>query len=160
MNLLPRIPGLGPVDEDGLSPEERAAEAKKQRIEFHRLYGRNGPVKFYNQSAGQVRRQRERALARKTSKARRKQIKTYLNEQRRAAVLRGQLQTLGILPYSATPTSVSAEQQDRALRWVVKHFIKPEEYHQSDLEHLACQRALNLWQRLTGQPETRLKAAE
>lgn len=155
MNIFSMLPGIS--EGDTTDPDE----AKRARIDFHRLHVRNGPVKFSNKSTGQVRREGKRALARKTSKARREQIKAYLDGQRRAAVLRGQLQILGVLP-TVAPVTVSAEQRDRALYRVVAHFIKPEEMGSKDLdiEHLACQRALNLWQRLTGQPETRLEVVE
>lgn len=81
-----------------LSPDEVASQAKAARVKFHRDNVRNGPVRFGNSRSER----RQAAIDRKSmnSKRRRNRVRSLLGEQRELAVLRGQLQAVGSLPYA------------------------------------------------------------
>lgn len=77
---------------------EREAEAKRERIEFHRARVRNGPVQF---ARGTHPARRKRIDARSHQrKARNHRVRTFLHNQMELAVLRGHLQAVGALPYA------------------------------------------------------------
>ena len=77
---------------------EREAQAKRERIEFHRARVRNGPAQF---ARGMHPARRKRIDARSHQrKARDRRVRTFLHNQMGLAVLRGQLQAVGALPYA------------------------------------------------------------
>ncbi len=119
MDILSKIPSLSKSPEEAAEIDE--AQAKRDRIKFHRDNVRNGPAKFRHVTAGQERRARTRALARQTKKARRAQIRNHHETQRLAATVRGQLLLAGVLPYadSRTPEPVA---QVKAVVWIVQRF--------------------------------------
>lgn len=104
---------------------EREAEAKKERIAFHRTHVRNGPVKFGHTTNGDAKRERRRSLARQTRKAARSQRRAFIATLREHALLRGQLQAVGVIAYS-TDFQPSADARFRAARWIVSNY-GPEE---------------------------------
>lgn len=89
----------GKADEVELSDEEKAAQDKADRIDFHRKNVRNGPVSFKTITAGQERRTRERAVRKIERKNFRAEVRNYFERQRVAAVLRGHLQAVGLIAY-------------------------------------------------------------
>lgn len=154
------IPSLhADAEEAELTPEEQAAEAKKQRIAFHRAHVRNGPAKFAHQSSGQVRRESKRALARGTRKARRAQIRDYFARERKAAVLGAHLRAVGVLDYSGSGKVVH-DQAVRSLVWLVERFADGEDGQVLTLDSrtvsAALTNALNTWQKLVGMPPSPL----
>lgn len=85
---------LFPKDADPaveMTADELRAAAKAERIEFHRTSVRNGPVNFKTRTAGQERRAAQRALDRKSKKARKAQVKAYFRDQRINAMVRAGL---------------------------------------------------------------------
>lgn len=120
-NLLSSLPFLN----NDQSEEIDEAQAKRDRIAFHRDHVRNGPTKFKTVSNGQVRRAKTRELNGRAKKARRHQVRTYFANLREHAVLRGQLQAVGVLPYhESTPDSakVGLDGAVRATRAIVQRF--------------------------------------
>lgn len=82
-----------------MSAEDIRAQAKAERIEFHRTKVRNGPVKFSFLTNGQVRRAQRRELDRHQRKAWRAEKASYFERQRTAAILRAHLQVVGLIPF-------------------------------------------------------------
>lgn len=78
MNIFSNLPSTDPEVEAELEARDR-----QDLIRFHREKVRNGPVKFKEQTTGQARRERQRALDRQTKKARRLQVKAYFEAQRK-----------------------------------------------------------------------------
>lgn len=79
MDILKNLPSLTDPEVE----RELDGREKQDRMQFHRDRIRNGPVKFKEQTTGQARRERQRALDRQTKKARRLQIKAYFEAQRK-----------------------------------------------------------------------------
>lgn len=101
--------------------QEILANERAERIRFHREKVRNGPVNYGFTTAGQQRRALARAKKshdRKTNKAYRRSFITNL---RAVAVLRGQLQTIGALPF-ITEHKPTTQQRLRAGSWLVQRF--------------------------------------
>lgn len=99
MNPLNRLLNFrkdAPVTDDDAPTEE---ELKAQRIKFHREEVRNGPVKWKFATGGQQRRAAVRAETSRVRKLNRRNRRAWLNGQADKAVLRGQLQAVGALPY-------------------------------------------------------------
>lgn len=102
MNILSKLmPFLNKPEEseDSLTPEEIAAQEKRERIAFHREKVRNGPVSFKYQTAGQQRRAVERAKQREAKKGYRREVKNYFDRRQVAAILRPHLQAVGLIPF-------------------------------------------------------------
>lgn len=161
MNILSKLPGL---HDDTTAPEEiDEAQAKKDRIAFHRDHVRNGPANFKTISSGQQRRAKERALKTHTRKARRRQIRTYLAEQREAATILGHLQAVGAVSYASVDFGLSQRAVVRSMAWIIQNFVEAEEGSTVEVTRevivQSLTSALNRWQRLTGQPVSPLSPA-
>lgn len=118
------LPSLNEAEDRDLTEEEIAeaeAQAKKDRIKFHRTHVRNGPAKFTHVTNGQVKRQRRRDLARQTRKAAQAQRRAFRATLQEHALLRGQLQAIGVIAYE-TGFTPSDEARFRAARWIVTHY--------------------------------------
>ena len=110
------------VDDDGeLSSDEQAAQDKAERIKFHRERVRNGPVKFTQLTNGQIRRAEARATRREIQRNFRRDVRNHLETARVAAVLRGQLQIVGLIPF-LDGREAPLEQQVRSTIWIVKNY--------------------------------------
>lgn len=121
LDILSKLPFLNQDEsDDDLSDEEREAQAKKDRIKFHRESVRNGPVKFKSVTSGMIRRAQARDLARRTKKVRRTQVQNYVATQRFGASVRGHLQHAGILPF--INREVDPQQQVISAAWLVQRF--------------------------------------
>lgn len=125
MNIFSHLPIFGQkatADEaPELTEEEREAQAKAERIEFHRTQVRNGPVSFRYLSSGQQRRARERAERSAIRKNFKREVKGYFERQRVAAILRPHLQTLGLIP-TATGRVFSEHEQIASTGWIVQRY--------------------------------------
>lgn len=102
LNIFSKLPFLGTDAADEIvemTTEEAKAQAKAERIEFHRNKVRNGPVNWKSMTNGQVRRAQKREMDRQTKKAWRAEKRSYFERQRVAAYLRGHLQTVGLIPF-------------------------------------------------------------
>lgn len=167
MNIISNLPfmkGVGKEHAEG--PELGEVESKKERIEFHRRSVRNGPVSFKTPTSGQVKRFKERALARETKTARRRQLRKYHAEQREAMAIRGNLQAAGVISYSSHDFGVKSEAIVRAFTWIVENFVDPKHIDKDgnvELTHevvaQALTSALNRYQALVGLPVTPLSPA-
>lgn len=159
-NLLSKLPLLKDQDARDLDDDEEA-EAKRERIQFHRDHVRNGPVKFNPPTSGQLRRERQRAVARSTKKARRKQVRDYFDGLRESSRLRAKLQSAGVIPFALPETEVSDRARQDAIVWIVERFAQGEGGQQIEVTETvvrdALQLALNRWQKLNGLPETELE---
>lgn len=121
MNILSRLPLIGKTESDEIE-EISEEQARLNRIAFHRERVRNGPVKFSPPTSGQIRREAQRALARKTKKAHRNQVQIHFATQAQASTLRGQLQAAGVLAYNTEGFVATPQQALSAIVWIVKHF--------------------------------------
>lgn len=164
MNILSKLPFVkGTTDDEVAEIDE--AQARKDRIAFHRDHVRNGPAKFKGQTTGQVRREKKRELARETRRARRVQIRKYHAEQREAAILRGHLQHAGIVSYSGIEFEVGPRAVVNSIAYLVARFAPAPVDGSGQIEVTrkvvidALTEALNRFQTLTGQPTTRLSPA-
>lgn len=122
--MFDSLPSLVQDDAEDLTDEEVAeleAEAKKDRIAFHRTSVRNGPVKFGHPTSGQLRRQRHRDLARQTKRGVRGQRKQFFANRREHAVLRGVLQAVGVVEYETTVV-ISDAVRFRSATWILNNF--------------------------------------
>lgn len=133
MNLLSSLSGfrdrIAPVDEpkayDQLSPEEREefdAEQKSKRIQFHRDHVRNGPRNFGHVTNGQQRRFGARQKASANRKMNRRNRSSFKDKQVTAAVLRGQLQSVGALAYETEGFEPTTAARAAAAVWIVHRF--------------------------------------
>lgn len=117
-----------PFKTQSVEEEDAEAQAKRDRIDFHRKNVRNGPVKFKSPSSGQLRRAHDRSIQRNIQKTREAQVRRFFGDQRLAAVARGKLHTVGIgfADASGRPYLVGIEhrtkQQVDAARWLIEHF--------------------------------------
>ena len=163
-DILSKLPGLKSDDGDAevvLSDEDLRAE----RIAFHRDRVRNGPVKFSAPTSGQIRRAQVRELARKTKKARRRQVKGHFGAVREIATLRGHLQAVGIILY---PGHHKPGQGDviASMTWIIQRFADSKRADETggvivteDVVRESLQAALNRYQHLTRQEQTSLSPA-
>ena len=145
------LPSLNEDTKADLTEEELDAldaQAKKDRIAFHRDHVRNGPAKFRHTTAGDAKRERRRALARQTKKARKAQRRDFIATVQEHALLRGQLQAVGVIAYETdhVPTD---DARFAAARWIVQHFGKPEDQGDSLLRN-AVQGAFDRFSDLSG----------
>lgn len=152
MNLFEKLSNVIKGKDDTVAAE---AEAKAERIKFHRERVRNGPTKFRTVTNGQVRRARDRAIAAEMRRTHRKQVRAYFDTQKEASVLRGHLQALGALSYSDTLRPIDPVKADRSARWVIQRFAKANDEGQIEVTRQvvldAITAAFNRWQVLTGQ---------
>lgn len=165
MNILDKLPFLSTTTEEEVT-EIDEAQAKKDRIAFHRSHVKNGPASFKTLTSGQVRRAEKRMLAGSTKRARRAQIRQFHADQREAATLRGHLQAASVISY-ADPTRVASSQAALAsIVWIIQRFA--EEQYADETGRIevtmevitgALTGALNRWQRLVGDPVTPLSPA-
>ena len=143
------LPSLGEIE--SADPEVDEAQAKKDRIAFHRERVRNGPVSFKQVTNGQIRRARLRELQGRTLKARRAQVRDFLSRSREVANLRGHLQAIGVLEY-VTDYQPSEEARFRSARALVGRFGDMSLAEDGDaLLRDAIQKAYDRYATLTGQ---------
>lgn len=163
MDILSKLPLAKQDSVDDVEPEMTEEEMKKERIAFHRRSVRNGPTKFSTTTAGQIRRMKVRALARDTKKARKRQVRAYLKDQREGATVRAHLQAAGVLPYFSDEHRASPEQIVKSLSWIISRFAEAEDGAEIEVTHDvvvgALQAALNRWQAIVGYPATPLSPA-
>ena len=100
------------------TPEELAAERKKQNREFHWAKVRNGPVSW---TAGRSER-RQKAIDQRGQqrKGRNRRVRRYQDEQHAIAMLRGQLQAVGAVPYADPDFRPSAALVTNAVQSIVR----------------------------------------
>lgn len=137
MNLFSRLSFVKGNDEYVVDP------AKEARIKFHRTHVRNGPAKLKASSRGQEKRERVRALARDTRRARRIQAQNFLETRRLAHITRGQLQQAGVLPWYMSTTPIDPVKQVKSVVWLVQRFGIEEEDGSSSLKRNDVLAALN-----------------
>lgn len=123
MNIFSKLPFLGKVDdtETELTPEEQEAQAKAERIEFHRTQVRNGPVSFRSISAGQQRRAQQRAEKSAIRKNFKREVKQYHDRQHVAMILRPHLQALSLVP-TATGRVFTEHEEYVSTGWIVQRY--------------------------------------
>lgn len=119
MNIFGKLPFLKSHDDEA-TDAELAAEAKRERIEYHRLHVRNGPQRVRTISAGQQRRADVRSRKAQARKARDKQVKGYFQTQQTAATVRGHLQAAGVIAYA--DLEVDPFQQVVSTAWLIQRF--------------------------------------
>lgn len=147
MNLLWKLPSVGLAPEP--SEEVDEAQAKRDRIKFHRDHVRNGPVKFRKTTDGQIRRAQKRALKRSTQRARKAQVRGYFATQKLAASTRGQLQAAGLIPY-VTSRQINPLAATKATVWLVQRFgTEDTSFAYGDVVQ-ALQRALKFYGQFAG----------
>lgn len=116
--------------------------------------------KSVNMSSGQIRRAKHRALDRKTRSARRKQVSGHHKTQREAAIVRGQLQAAGVLPYSEESARATPEQALKSVTWLVERFGDADEDGRIEVTRPVVMAALisakAYWENAIGLPESRL----
>lgn len=118
------LPSLNDTEERDLTEEEIAdleAQVKADRIKFHRTHVGNGPAKFRHTTAGDEKRERRTALARQTKKAQRAQRRNFIATRDEHALLRGQLQAVGVIEYE-TDFVPSEDARSAAAKWIVQHY--------------------------------------
>lgn len=149
------------------APEEETPEAiekreKAERVKFHRDHVRNGPRSFGTVTSGQFRRRLGREQKARLKKARRDQVRTYFETQRKIAVIRGHLQSAGVLESGLggypdiAGNEFVANRAAHSYHWLVDNFWEWEdgEGHTG----AALLRALNTYQELVGIEKTGLPA--
>lgn len=163
-NILSKLPGLKAESEE-VEVVLTEEDLKAERIKFHRLSVRNGPVKMSGPTSGQIRRERVRALARQTKRARRNQISSHFAALREIAVLRAHLQSAGILAYSTDYRPAGGDVL-AAITWIIARFaddkVADEQGRVTITEAVvreSLQAALNRYQHLTRQEQTPLSPA-
>lgn len=159
MDILSKLPGLKSETE---SVEIDEAQAKRDRIAYHRDHVRNGPVKHRSITSGQERRARKRRLEKQTRKARKAQVRLFFAQQQEAATLRGHLQAAGVQAYVGEHVA-PGEKALASIVWIVRHFAEVEDGTTVEVTHdvvvQSLTSALNRWQRLVGMPVTPLSPA-
>jgi hypothetical protein len=164
VNILDKLPFLSSTTEEEAA-EFDEAQAKKDRIEFHRRSVRNGPVSYRTPTNGQIKRERKRALARETKKARRRQVRQHLANQREAATIAAHLRGAGILAYSQESFTTDPQRARRSIIWIVARFAEAPQDGTGRVEvteavvRQSLTAALNRWQSLVGLRETPLSPA-
>lgn len=164
MDILSKLPFLKSDATEEEVAEYDEAQARLDRIAFHRDHVRNGPANFKQPTNGQVKRAKKRALARDTKKARRQAIRKYHADQREGATLRAHLQGAGVLPYfgEQAPTPRQAVQ---SVSWLVSRFAPAPADGSGRIEVTrsvvmeSLQAGLNRWQQIVGHPATKLSPA-
>jgi hypothetical protein len=164
VDILSRIPFLNSKTEpdDDRTDEAIEAEAKAERIRFHREKVRNGPTNFKFLTNGQIKRAERRELAGRTRKARRAQVKNYFDTQRLAASVRGHLQSAGVLPY-AVEREIDRQQQVVSAAWLVTRFgVDIEDTDEVSFAYndvlIALGAALKFYGQAVGLPDLRVPA--
>lgn len=143
-------------------PEIDEAQAKADRIKFHREHVRNGPTSFKSTTNGQIRRAKARDIQRGMKKTRRRQVQTYLAAEREAAVLRAHLQHIGLVPFGSDhrphPQMVLA-----SATWIIRHFAEDQSGTGKvevtpELVNEAVRSAYARWGDIIGVPSLRVPA--
>lgn len=157
INILDKLPGLETVPTTEV--EEDPAQAKKDRIAFHRTSVRNGPANFKTVTTGQRRRAMVRATQSMQRKGYRSQVKAYFAAQREAASLRHRLQAVGLLPYRAE-VNLPQYRVFRASVDLIQAFAEAQPGEQVEVTEAvvrqAFETALNRYLKLVGQQPTTL----
>lgn len=163
MNILDKLPFLNSDPKTEADQAALEAEAKAERIKFHRTQVRNGPVKFKAPTTGQIKRAQRRALAAEGRKGRRRQVRAYIRQQQEAATIRGHLQGAGVVAYAGDTFTTTPERALQSIVWIVQRFAEGDENGVVEVTEenvrLALTRALNRWQAIVGHPQTKLSPA-
>lgn len=153
MNILSKLPFLSGEtdDEQTLDDVAIALKEKQERIDLHFRQVRNGPVTWRDQTSGQIKRAKTRALAGRTRKARRAQVRDFLAQQREHATLRGHLQAIGVVAYE-TDFVPSAEARFTSAAWIVRNHSEPTDLDLGEAQFLraAVQRAFDRFADISG----------
>lgn len=159
LSKLPFLKSSDEVDTEILLSEE---DLRAERIKFHRTSVRNGPVKFRPPTSGQIRREKVRALARQTKKARRNQVRAHFAQREETAILRGHLQAVGIILYRGDHQP-GAGDVIASMTWIIRRFADAGRADATggvvvteEVVRESLQAALNRYQYLTGRPQTAL----
>lgn len=166
MDIFKNLPFLNKGEEQPATE----AEIKKARIDFHREGVRCGPL-----GRGAWRRQDNHALAVAASakhevkgarREARKQVrdnyeravKQHFVNRGEAALLRGQLQAVGLLPYVLADTEVDPVAARRSVIYLIHRFADAEGTVEvtETLVRDSLQSALNRWESLVNRPLTRI----
>lgn len=163
-NILSKLPGLK-SDAEEVEPVLSDEDLKAERIAFHRDRVHNGPVKFSAPTSGQIRRAQHRDLARKTKKARRRQVNAHFGAMQEIAILRGHLQAVGIILYRSHHKP-GAGDVINSMTWIIRRFADAKRADETggvvvteDVVRESLQAALNRYQHLTRQDQTALSPA-
>lgn len=163
-NILSKLPGLK-SDGEEVEPVLSEEDLKAERIAFHRDRVRNGPAKFSAMTNGQVRRAQHRELARKTKKARRRQVRAHFETRAEIALLRGHLQAVGIILYPGHHKPGGGDIV-ASMTWIIRRFADAKRADETggvvvteEVVRESLQAALNRYQHLTRQKQTALSPA-
>lgn len=147
------LPSLAADDEI----DTTEADEKADRIRFHREKVRNGPAKFSTPTNGQLRRAEKRAGQRALKRRRQEQVRTYFAREREAAVLRGHLQALGVLP-KVGHGKLSDSYYD-STTWVARKYGDLTQADETRLLRDAIQKAFDRYCDLMGQERSEIEYA-
>lgn len=118
-NLLQNLKSDDVVDDR--TPEEIEAEEKQARKDWHRRNVRNGPARFTHISAGRQASKQRRMQEAFTRRANVKHRRRWMKQQHQVAILRGQLQAIGAVPYATDHTPTTKARLD-AGTWIIQRF--------------------------------------
>lgn len=168
MDIFKNLPFLNKGD----APVETEADIRKARIQFHREGVRVGPL-----GKGAWRRQDNHALAvaasakHQVKQARRdarkvpaqnyeRAVKQHFSERSESALLRGQLQAVGLLPYVLPDTEIDPVTARRSVIYLIHRFADAEGTVEvtETLVRDSLQSALNRWESLVKRPLTKIPA--
>lgn len=168
MDIFKNIPFLNKGGEvEAIDPTER----KKARVQYHREHVRNGPfgtkrvihqdlhalaITFFSkEEPRRAKRAAKRNLARNYDRSKQQ----HFSERSESALLRGQLQAVGLLPYIHT-TTLDPIQARKSVIYLVHRFADAEGTVEvtEDLVRDSLQSALNRWESLVRRPITKIPA--
>lgn len=157
MDILSNIPTLV-ADKSPELDETSELDITHKNVKFHRDNVRNGPANFKGQSTGQIRRAKQRVLDGQTRRARRRQIKTFLEHQREASTLRGQLQAAGVVAYNSPDFTIAPRQALASIVWIVQRYADAPDGARVDVTYdvviASLQAAMNRYEDLIGSPRS------
>lgn len=132
--------------------QEKLNEDRRARIEFHRRYVRNGPVKSRGGQKRDVRRTQRRASKRLERRTYRDARRRHIAEQQESSRLFWRLQLAGILP-TMNPGLAPPGQVRKAVIWLVDNYYPHEiEDVNEELVRVGLFCAYARWQILQGLP--------
>jgi hypothetical protein len=154
VDILSKLPFLsGDANNDETIDEVALeVEAKADRIKFHRAHVRNGPANFKEQTSGQVRRAKVRALAGRTRKAARAQRREHFAQRAEHALLRGHLQAIGVIAYE-TDFVPTQDARFVSARWVLNNYggdLSGDDFNEAEFLRAAVQAAFDRFSDISG----------
>jgi hypothetical protein len=102
--------------------ERLEADAKAERIRFHREKVRNGPVKFTTFTNGQVRRTLQREDETRRRKLNKRHRRDWMAKRAELATLRGHLVIMGVLECRDETTEFAPHIRQESAVWLVRKF--------------------------------------